>query len=178
MRWSSQSPSSTFTFSLPHKNLRGYIPNLTGARYFSKLDARSGYWAIKLTEKSSHLTSFNTPFGRYRFAHALRLQICPIRMSALNRRDLRRIAGCHNTYRWYFSWWQNALWARRKFTECLDTRKKGVKLNSDKLAVGLTDVPYFGHIPSADGHKPDPGKITAIRDMEHPRLRKELWTIN
>lgn len=67
MPWSSQSQSSNFTFSLPHKNLRGYNPNLIGARYFSKLDARSGYWAIKLTEKSSHLTSFNTPFGRYRF---------------------------------------------------------------------------------------------------------------
>lgn len=31
---------------------------------------------------------------------------------------------------------------------------------------------YFGHIPSADGLKPDPGKINAIRDMEHPRHRK------
>lgn len=57
------------------------------------------------------------------------------------------------------------------------SREKGVKLNSDKLAVGLTDVPYFGHILSADGLKPDPGKIAAIRDMEHPCDRKELETV-
>lgn len=49
------------------KTSEDIIPNLTDARYFSKIDARSGYWAIKLTEKSSHLTTFNTPFGRYRF---------------------------------------------------------------------------------------------------------------
>ena len=40
---------------------------LAGARYFSVLDARSGYWAIKLNTESSLLTTFNTPFGRYRF---------------------------------------------------------------------------------------------------------------
>lgn len=40
---------------------------LTGVKYFSILDARSGYWAIKLSEESSMLTTFNTIFGRYRF---------------------------------------------------------------------------------------------------------------
>ncbi|GFR77527.1 Pol polyprotein [Elysia marginata] len=38
----------------------------SGARYFSKLDAQHGYWAIHLDESSSKLTSFNSPFGRYR----------------------------------------------------------------------------------------------------------------
>ena len=40
---------------------------LCGAKYFSVLDATSGYWQIKLDEESSLLTTFNTPFGRYRF---------------------------------------------------------------------------------------------------------------
>lgn len=54
------------------------------------------------------------------------------------------------------------------------SRERGVKLNSDKLAVGLTEVPYFGQILSADALKPDPGKIAAIRDLEQPRDRKEF----
>lgn len=57
------------------------------------------------------------------------------------------------------------------------SREKEVKLNSDKLAVGLTEVQYFGHILSADGLKTDPGRIVAICDMEHPRDRKELETV-
>ncbi|GFS16676.1 polyprotein [Elysia marginata] len=39
----------------------------SGARYFSKLDAQHGYWAIHLDESSSKLTTFNSPFGRYSF---------------------------------------------------------------------------------------------------------------
>ena len=38
---------------------------LSDAKYFSVLDATSGYWQIKLDEESSLLTTFNTPFGRY-----------------------------------------------------------------------------------------------------------------
>jgi hypothetical protein len=40
---------------------------LAGAKYFSVLDAKSGYWQIKLDGESAKLTTFNTPFGRYHF---------------------------------------------------------------------------------------------------------------
>ena len=37
----------------------------TGATVFSTLDAKSGYWSVKLNDESSLLTTFHTPFGRY-----------------------------------------------------------------------------------------------------------------
>ena len=40
---------------------------LHGAQMFAVLDATSRYWQVKLDRKSSLLTTFNTPFGRYRF---------------------------------------------------------------------------------------------------------------
>ncbi|XP_033731746.1 uncharacterized protein K02A2.6-like [Pecten maximus] len=40
---------------------------LSGAKFFSKLDASSGFWQIPLDEESSRLCTFNTPEGRYRF---------------------------------------------------------------------------------------------------------------
>lgn len=41
------------------------LGQVTGAKIFSKLDANSGFWQIKLTEESKLLTTFITPFGRY-----------------------------------------------------------------------------------------------------------------
>ena len=38
-----------------------------GARYFTTLDAASGFWQIPLSPDCSSLTTFITPFGRYRF---------------------------------------------------------------------------------------------------------------
>ena len=43
------------------------LPKLNGAQFFTILDARSGYWNIKLDEESSYHTTFNTPYGRHRF---------------------------------------------------------------------------------------------------------------
>lgn len=51
----------------PIPTLEEITPKLAGAKLFSKLDARSGYWNVKLDKESSYLTTFNTPFGRYRF---------------------------------------------------------------------------------------------------------------
>ena len=37
------------------------------ASVFSKLDAKLGYWSLLLDEESSLKTTFNTPFGRYKY---------------------------------------------------------------------------------------------------------------
>ena len=38
---------------------------LSGAKYFSKLDANSGFYQIPLAKESALLASFFTPFGRF-----------------------------------------------------------------------------------------------------------------
>lgn len=43
------------------------LAQIGDAKHFSKLDANSGFWQIELDEKSSKLTTFIMPFGRYRF---------------------------------------------------------------------------------------------------------------
>lgn len=43
------------------------LAKLKGKKYFSKLDAESGFYQIKLKEESMKLTTFITPFGRFMF---------------------------------------------------------------------------------------------------------------
>ena len=48
------------------KTIDEVVTQLSGAKFFSVVDAKKGYWHVPLDEASSYLTTFNTPFGRYR----------------------------------------------------------------------------------------------------------------
>ena len=39
------------------------LSRLSGACYFTKLDAGNGYWQVHLDDERSHLLALNTPFG-------------------------------------------------------------------------------------------------------------------
>ena len=51
----------------PLPTVEDVTSRLTNAKVFSVLDAKSGFWQVKLTENASYLTTFNTPFGRFRW---------------------------------------------------------------------------------------------------------------
>ena len=42
-------------------------PSFCKAKYFTKLDAKAGYWSVKLSPDSQDITTFRSPFGRYCF---------------------------------------------------------------------------------------------------------------
>ena len=45
----------------PNKTIEEVVMKTANAKYFSMVDANSGYWQIKLDEESSKLCTFNTP---------------------------------------------------------------------------------------------------------------------
>ena len=51
----------------PMPSVDEVLPKLAKARLFSVLDAKDGFHQVKLDESSSFLTTFWTPFGRYRY---------------------------------------------------------------------------------------------------------------
>jgi hypothetical protein len=51
----------------PTPTIDEILPELSKARLFSVLDAKNGYWHVELDEASSYLTTFATPWGRYRW---------------------------------------------------------------------------------------------------------------
>ncbi|KAK2708133.1 hypothetical protein QYM36_013897 [Artemia franciscana] len=149
-----------------------------GARKFFKVDARSGYWSMVLDDESSDLTTFNTVFGRYcwkRYPFGLvsaQDEYQKKTEEAFEGIDIGliidNIAGMGATDEEH----------DRKLAEVLlRAKEKGVKFNRDKCIFDATSIPYFGHILTEEGVKPDPNKTRAIRDMPAPKSKEELHTL-
>ena len=51
----------------PMPTIEEIATRLNGAKLFSVFDASNGFWQVELDDESSSLTTFNTPFGRYRW---------------------------------------------------------------------------------------------------------------
>ena len=49
------------------RTLDDILPELAQSKYFTVKDAMSGFWHVLLDFRSSPLTTFNTPWGKYRW---------------------------------------------------------------------------------------------------------------
>jgi transposase InsO family protein len=158
------------------------LPELSRAKVFSVLDAKDGFHQIKLDRESSDLTTFWTPFGRYRW---LRLPFgispAPEEYQMRQKQALEGIQGIFGIADdilcvGYGDTIEEATTDHDKHLESLLQRCRDVnlKLNRKKAKLRLTEVKYVGHILSANGVKADPDKIKVIQDMPRPTCVKEV----
>ena len=50
-------------------------------------------------------------------------------------------------------------------------RQVNLKLNKSKVKLRQAEVKFMGHVISKDGLKPDPDKVTAIKNMPKPESK-------
>ena len=144
--------------------------------FFTKIDARNSYWHVKLDDESSRLTTFDTPYGRYQwkrlpFGVSVASEIFQKRLNqALDRldglltvHDDMVIYGVGETDEEATADHNNKL--QQFLQRC---REQGVKLNKKKLKLLCKEIPYMGHLVTADGLRPDPEKIEAVHNMPKP----------
>jgi hypothetical protein len=159
--------------------LEDALVKIPGAKYFSKLYAKSGYWQMTLSTKASFMTTFNSPFGRYRF---LRM---PFGLVSAQDEFQRKMDEVFEGVPGVVALVDDLLVTGRTKEEHDRNLKatlerateKQLKLNPEKLTIGVQEVEYFGHVISAEGVKPDPMKVKAIQEMKPPTDRKELETM-
>ena len=52
--------------------------------------------------------------------------------------------------------------------------EKGLKLNKGKCKIRQREVPYVGHLLTAEGPKIDPQKVKAIHEMPEPKTKEDV----
>ena len=143
---------------------------------FTVLDTKSGYLQMKLDYESSLLTTMKTPVGRYRW---LKLPFGIKSAPELYQRALdERLEDIDHTY----AIMDDILIAARDIAhhdsvlEAVFNRARtyNFKLNFEKVRVRKQQVQYVGHVISAEGLKPNPEKIRAMKDMPTPKAKEDV----
>ena len=160
----------------PMPLIEDILPDLGKAKIFTKVDFKDGYWQIKLTEESSLLTTFATPFGRYKwnrmpFGISPASEIFQLRLheavEGLDRvyaiADDILVAGAGDTMKDAVA--DHDLKIKKLLRQC---QERNIKLNKQKVAFKQTEVPYIGHLLTSKGVKADPSKVEAVLRMERP----------
>ena len=159
----------------PLKTIEQVVANIPGAKYFTVVDAKEAFYHIPLEENSSYLTTFGTPFGRYRY---LRMPMGLCSSSDVYQRAIEQLLTdypCQIIM-------DDILISGRTEKEHDDnvkavmTRLKQInlKLSPHKCKYKTTEVRYVGHVLTDQGLKPDPNKVRAITDMPDPTDVAEL----
>ena len=146
------------------------LAKLTNARYFSKLDAKDGYWQVPLTTRSSYYTTFNTPFGRYRYTRL------PFGINSANEVFHKRMSQIYDRLPGVIVMHDDILVYGASITEHNDrlvsvfdrSRQKGVKLNKGKCRFNADKIIFMGHQITRNGIQMDPEKVHDILNMPRP----------
>jgi len=162
----------------PLLNITDILDQLGSAKYFSVLDLASGFHGIPMDPNDAPKTAFSTPYGHYQFK---RMPFCLKNAPATFQRLMDNVLSSLQGIELFVYMDDIVIYARSlqehtvKFGRLMERlREANLKLQPDKCEFLRTEVAYLGHIISADGVKPDPGKIESIINFPQPRSPKNI----
>ena len=162
------------------RTLDDILPELAQSKYFTVKDAMSGFWHMLLDLRSSLLTTFNTPWGKYRWLRMpFDLKVSGDVFQERLDRVLRLVPGVlriaddivvhgatENTH------------DGTVLVLCETTRLNSLSLNAKKMQFKSTDCKFFRHKLTPDRIQVDPKKIEAIIQMDPPQNITSLQSFN
>ena len=167
--------SGTIVDQYPQACADEILSSFNGCKYFSTLDATSGYWQVE--EASRFLTAFRTKYGTYMWK---RLPFGLVNAPAHYNRWMEQVLEGLPVFRYVddiiiatATWEEHMKVLEQVLRRC---KEHGVKLKASKCHIGKGEVEVLGHVVNSQGIRPVRKKISAILDMPAPTTAKELKT--
>ena len=167
--------------SHPLPRIDDILASLDGAKYFTCLDLRSGYWQIPVDPESQDKLAFTCFLGIYSpVCMPFGISSGPAFFSQLMNKVLQGIQ-----HKFTLSYLDDILIYSKTWDEHLEhiqavfdrLRDAGLKLKMTKCEFLKQEVKYLGHVISASGVKPDPEKVKAIQMLAPPENAKDVRTL-
>jgi hypothetical protein len=154
------------------------LDELHGAKFFTKMNLRSGYHQVRMRPKDVHKTAFRTHDGLYEFlVMAFGLCNAPATFQALMNDVLqpflrRFVLVFFDDILIYSKTWADHLSHLRTVLDELRRHQLFVKRN--KYSFATSSIAYLGHVISAAGVATDPAKVQAIHDWPAPHSARAM----
>ena len=169
----------TIKDSHPLPRIDDTLDALSGAKIFSVLDLRSGYWNVKISDKDKPKTAFSIPgSGLWQFTK-MSFGLCnaPATFVRLMEKVLRGLS-------WkiclvylddiivYSNSFEQHLENLSQVFDCLC--KADLKMSPKKCSLFKDQVLFLGHVVSAGGISTDPTKLESVTNWPVPKTVKQV----
>ncbi|XP_060182215.1 uncharacterized protein LOC132611867 [Lycium barbarum] len=168
-------PSVTIRNRYPLPRIDDLFDQLKGARLFSKIDLRSGYYQLRVSEQDVPKIAFRTRYGHYEFL------VMPFGLTNAPAAFMDLMNRVFKPYLYQFLvvfiddiliYSKNSEDHKKHLRIILQDKKLYAKLSRCEFWLG--EVDFLGHIVSAEGVKVDPSKIQAIVEWKQPKSPTEV----
>ena len=151
---------------------------LAGAKYFSKLDLKSGYWQVELKEEDKAKTAFQVgPLGFYE-CNRMPFGLCsaPATLQMLMERcmgdiNLRDCLVYLDIIIFSASFQEHTSHLEAVFERL---QEQNLKLKPSKCEFFRDQVLYLSHVVFQEGIRTDPAKIEAVKPWPIPKCTKDV----
>ena len=163
----------------PLPRIDDLLDALHGARWFSTLDLKSGYWQVPITECDKANTAFRISSGQLYEFNQVPFGLCNV--PATFSRLMDHVLSCLHWEMCLFylddiivfsSTWEEHLARLRQVFQQL--RHANLKLGAEKCMFAAKEGSYLGHRVTEEGLLPDSSLLAAIREIPPPKTATEV----
>ncbi|GBG92879.1 hypothetical protein CBR_g57606 [Chara braunii] len=156
----------------PLPRIDDLLERLGGAKFFSKLDLKSGYHELEIRQEDRYKTAFKTRYGHFEWLlMSFGLMNAPATFQAAMTTEFR-----HMLDRFVLIYLDDILVYSRSLDEHVDhlltvlerLRQAKYKVNRDKCKFARQELEYLGHYVTPQGIRPLADKIKAIYVWPEP----------
>ena len=169
----------TLKDSYPIPRIDSTLDALSGSKWFSTIDLKSGYWQVPVAPEDKAKTAFSIPGGGHWQFHNMPFGLC--NAGATFERLMERVLS-NLSWKICLVYLDDIIVLSKDFDEHLSNlrqvfsrlKRANLKMNPKKCILLQSQVSFLGHIVSGDGIATDPSKIEAVDKWPTPTSVKEV----